>query len=75
MLIFRCAAPLVSILFHYPTNIIATLWLNFQVQRTVIFVEFCPVVFLKVLRTEIFDAKFFNQYLPNPCARNKALLN
>jgi len=34
MLIFRCAAPLVSILFVFPTKIIATLWLNFQVQRT-----------------------------------------
>jgi hypothetical protein len=34
MLIFRCAAPLVSILFVFPTNIIATLWLTFQVQRT-----------------------------------------
>ncbi|MDP2237054.1 MAG: hypothetical protein Q8J88_11525 [Bacteroidales bacterium] len=34
MLIFRCAAPLVSILFGFPAQIIARLWLSFEVQRT-----------------------------------------
>jgi hypothetical protein len=34
MLKFRCAAPLVSILFGFPAQIIASLWVSFEVQRT-----------------------------------------
>jgi hypothetical protein len=30
----RRAAPLASIIFYFSTKIIATLWLNFQVQST-----------------------------------------
>lgn len=52
MSIFLCAAPLILILFDLPAKIIATLCLSFQVQRTKIFVDFCPVVCLKVQRTD-----------------------
>ncbi|MDP2237482.1 MAG: hypothetical protein Q8J88_13710 [Bacteroidales bacterium] len=31
---FQCTEPLVSILIDYPPKIIATLWLNSEVQRT-----------------------------------------
>ena len=70
MFIFRCAAPLVSILFDFPIKIVATLWLNFEVHHTGNLFRILSGGVLKVQRTEISDASFFNQYLPNSCTRN-----
>ena len=50
--------------------------INIQVRSTpVIFVEFYPVMGIKVQRNEIFGARFLNKIPHKPCTRNLILYN